>query len=128
MKSFDEAIRIVTQWKGAIDGKDIVRIVRFAAFVPTERLSEIGFTLVEGVTHESKPWTHEEVLVQLKNDVEFGYEKAEGQRGISADCMFHVVNMWCHLLENGLAVGNDYDCTDYHLSFFARVMVHYGWE
>ena len=125
MKNFDEALAFVKDWDGAFDGRDKGR---FAKFVPFERCSEAGFEPREGMTAEQwgevKPWTEEEVLKQLKDDAEFGLEKAEDERGISSGCMFDVVNMWCHLLENGLEQDDFYS---YGRVLFEGVLSHYGW-
>lgn len=125
MKSLDDAMAFVKTWEGAIDGRDKGR---FADFVPFERVHEAGLELAEGMTKElwgnTIEWTQENVLKQLKEDVEFGLDKAYGQRGISAQCMFACVNMWCHLLENGLAEDH-YD--DYGVAFFEKVRDHYNW-
>jgi hypothetical protein len=125
MKSFDDALAFVKDWNGAFDGRDKAR---FAAFVPFERCSEAGLEPQEGMTAEQwgevKPWTEEEVLKQLKDDAEFGLGKADGERGISSNCMFEVVNMWCHLLENGLEQDDYYG---YGRVLFERVLSHYGW-
>lgn len=126
MKSFDDALAFVKDWEGAFDGRDKSR---FASFVPFERCSEAGLHPREGMTADQwcdvKPWTEEEVLKQLKDDAEFGLEKAEGERGISSDCMFNVVNMWCRLLENGLEQDDYYG---YGRVLFERVLNHYGWD
>lgn len=125
MKSLEDAIKFVDSYPGAIDGRDRMR---FADFLPVERLSEIGLDINpenNAQTLQQKPWTEEEVLKQLKIDVQFGLEKAIAQRGISTNCMFHVVNMWCHLLENNLQQ-DGYD--NYAISFFMSVIIHYGWD
>lgn len=36
-----------------------------------------------------REWTRENILEQLKSDVEFGFEKALDQRGISASLMWY---------------------------------------
>jgi|LakMenE01Jun11ns_1017448.scaffolds.fasta_scaffold9296852_1 hypothetical protein len=125
MKSFEDALAFMKTWDETFDGRDKSR---FAAFVPFDRCQDAGLNPAEGMTAESwgdvKPWTEEEVLNQLREDAEFGLEKAEGQRGISSSCMFGVVNMWCHLLENGLEQEDYYG---YGRALFERVLNHYGW-
>lgn len=125
MKSLDDAIKFIKEWDGAFDGRDKSR---FAGFLPFERCLEAGLSPVEGMTAEKwgevKPWTEEEVLKQLREDTEFGLEKAEGERAISSSAMFAVVNMWCELLENGLS---EESYTNYGRRFFTKVLDHYGW-
>lgn len=125
MKTFEEALVFVKAWDGAFDGRDKGR---FASFVPFDRCGEAGLEPKEGTTAEqwgeTKPWTEEEVLKQLKLDAEFGLEKAIDERGISSNCMFVTVNMWCHLLENGLEQDEYFG---YGKILFERVLQHYGW-
>lgn len=47
-------------------------------------------------------WTEENILKQLKEDVDFGWEKCRAERGISSELMSEVVRRWCRVLENGL--------------------------
>ena len=77
---------------------------RFLDFLPVEEWEEYGFKYTGEDKGVSKPkeWTEENVLAQLKEDVEFGVEKAENHRGISASLMYAVVQAWCIILENGL--------------------------
>lgn len=126
MKSLTDAMAFVKSWDGAIDNRDKGR---FAEFVPFERIAEAGLEPVDGITKEgwgdTTEWTEENVLKQLKEDVKFGLEKARGQRGISVHAMFCCVNLWCHLLENGLA---EIGYTGYGVEFFEKVAEHYGWR
>lgn len=56
---------------------------RLAKFLTEEQLEKIGFKY-DG--DEPKEWTRGK---QLKSDVEFGFEKALDQRGISASLMWY---------------------------------------
>lgn len=99
---------------------------RFLSFLPLEEWEKHGFSLKDGASHTPKEWTEENILKQLKEDVEFGKEKAEDERGISSELMAMVVNSWCKVLENGLNLdGND---GWYHHKQFDVVAKHYGWE
>lgn len=111
-----------------LDGRDLNRL---ASFIPYNQLSDFGITLKEGVTEEEwdsgvKEFTRENVLVQLKKDVEFGFEKALDQRGISSSMMHDVVQMWNWVLEEGLEDFDDY--TWYGLPLFKATAVKYGFE
>lgn len=88
-----------------LDGRDITRLVQF---IPEDQLSDFGIELKEEFKgkHQNKEWTKENILVQLKEDVSFGFNKALNKRGISASLMFNVVMMWNWILEEGL---EDYD-------------------
>lgn len=100
---------------------------RFLDFLPADEWDEYGFSLKEGTEiPKVKEWTEENILEQLKSDVEFGYEKATDERGISSELMAMVVNAWCKVLENGLNL--DGDDGWYHIKQFKIVANHYGWE
>ena len=80
---------------------------RLMDFLPTNEWEKFGYTYTGETAFIPKEWNEENVLAQLKEDVEFGIEKATNHRGISANLMFDVVKAWCKILENGL------DTTDY---------------
>lgn len=106
----------------ALDGRDYSRL---ADFFPESDLDAFGFSLKAGATWNAKPWTEDEVRKQLKDDVEFAFEKAYNQRGISASFMHAVVKMWMWVLEDDeLKDGEDFD--DYGVSYLRRVAVNYG--
>ena len=100
---------------------------RFLDFLPVGEWEKYGFRFTgeDPEARAVKEWTEENILAQLKEDVEFGYEKAVGERGISSELMAMVVNSWCKVLENGLNLdGNDGWC---HVDQFTQVAEHYGW-
>lgn len=99
---------------------------RFLDFIPTEEYEKYGFEYTGEEELVPKEWTEENILEQLKRDVEFGYEKAVDERGISSELMALVVNAWCKVLQNGLNL----DGADgyYHINQFTTVAKHYGWE
>lgn len=76
-------------------------------FLPTSEWKKFGYMYTGKTEFIPKEWNEENILAQLKEDVEFGIEKATNHRGISANLMFNVVKAWCKILENGL------DTTDY---------------
>lgn len=98
---------------------------RFLNFIPTSEWDKFGFKYVGEGEFTPKEWTEENVLAQLKKDVEFGYEKAVDERGISSELMAMVVNGWCKVLQNGLNL--DGDDGYYHIKQFTTVAKHYGW-
>lgn len=99
---------------------------RFIDFIPVDEWEKFGYRYIGTEPLTPKEWTEENVLAQLKDDVEFGYMKAMNERGISAELMAMVVNAWCKVLENGLNLdGND---GFYHVRQFMTVAKHYGWE
>jgi len=99
---------------------------RFLQFIPTDEWETFGFRYTGTEPYVPKEWTEENILAQLRDDVEFGYEKAMNERGISSELMAMVVEAWCNVLENGLDLdGND---GPYHIRQFTTVAKHYGWE
>lgn len=99
---------------------------RFLAFIPTEEWEKYGFKYTGETKFKPKEWTEENILEQLKEDVEFGYEKAKNERGISSCLMASVVNAWCKILQNGLNLeGDDSSC---YIKHFTSVAEHYGWD
>jgi len=99
---------------------------RFIKFIPTEEWEKFGYRYTGEEEYIPKEWTEENILKQLKEDVEFGYEKAKWERGISCELMAMVVNAWCKVLQNGLNLdGKD---GRYHKKQFTTVAKHYGWE
>jgi hypothetical protein len=99
---------------------------RFLQFIPTDEWETYGFRYTGTEPYVPKEWTEENILAQLKDDVEFGYEKAMNERGISSELMAMVVEAWCNVLDNGLDLdGND---GPYHIRQFTTVAKHYGWE
>lgn len=107
-----------------IDGRGYQRLAHF--FAPGD-YAKLGWELRDYVDPETvKPseWTRENILEQLKNDVEFGFEKALNQRGISASLMHSVVLQWMWVLEDDLANHQEY--AQYGLPLFKAVAVKYG--
>ena len=127
MKTIDY---VVENYKSqCLDGRDINRL---AVFVPFDKLDAIGITPTDEYNSPEKwnaivkPLTRENVLAQLKEDVAFGFEKALNQRGISSSLMYHVVQMWNWILEEGLENFDDYPM--YGLPLFKATAVKYGFD
>ena len=112
-----------------LDGRDKYR---FAKFVPFNMLEKFDITPAEGYNTAEKwnaiikPFTRENVLEQLRSDVEFGFEKALNKRGISSSFMYEVVCMWNWILEEGLEDFDDYP--NYGLPLFKVTAVKYGFD
>ena len=99
--------------------------VRLCQFLTEEQAKTIGFTLKERATWEPpNPFTEENVLKQLKQDVEFGWGKACRHKGISSELMYNVVLGWCKILENEFADWDDY--APYGTPLFIAVSKKYG--
>ena len=108
-----------------IDGRDLSRLMQF---IPEAELKDFGLELKDEYvgTHKHIEFTKENVLIQLEKDVDFGFEKALNQRGISAGLMAEVVKMWNWILEEGLEDFDEYPM--YGLPIFKATAVKYGFE
>lgn len=111
-----------------LDGRDLNRLVQF---IPFSEFPFLGMELKPEVTEEEwnktyKEFTRENVLIQLQSDVEFGFEKALNQRGLSSSMMAEVVKMWNWILEEGLEDFDDYPM--YGLPIFRATALKYGWD
>lgn len=111
-----------------LDGRDLLRLAQFIHF---DELPKFGLKLRDGITKEEydkevKPFTHENILAQLKKDVAFGFEKALNHRGISAGLMYECVAMWNWILEEGLENFDSY--AQYGLPLFKATAVKYGFD
>lgn len=106
------------------DGRDINRLVQFLS---ESQLEEMGIQLKEEYKgkHQPIPFTKENVLKQLKGDLEFGWSKARNQRGISASMMYEVVRMWNWILEDGLEDFDNYG--SYGFPLFTATAKKYDW-
>ena len=123
MKTLEQ---IKTRGAQTLDSRDFGRL---AQFIPENQLNDFGIALKPEFIgkHEASPFTRESVLAQLKNDVDFGFEKALNKRGLSAGIMFSVVQMWNWVLEEGLEDYDEYEgYAQYGLPLFKATAVKYG--
>lgn len=123
-----KTVEQIKKWNsGCLDGRDVSRL---ADFLTEEDLAVIGIKLKEEHKgkHVSKPFTRDNVLAQLKEDVAFGFEKALHHRGISSSLMFEVVRMWNWVLEEGLETLDEDDYAMYGLPLFKATAEKYGWD
>lgn len=121
MKSLDWVIKNEKELETTLDCRLGRRLYQF---LTPEQAKEMGFENVDD-NKEVVPWTEENILKQLKEDVEFGIEKATDHRGISASLMWEVCNSWCKILENGLEHDDDHYGYYGHLLFEA-IDKHYN--
>lgn len=125
MKTREQILKAVKEGKKpqCIDNRDFARLLRF---FPIEDWELFGFTPKEGVEHAPEDFTVENVLARLKSDVEFGFQKALDQRGISSSLMHEVVKMWLWVLEDDLINFDEYAM--YGLPLLKAVAVKYGFD
>ena len=112
-----------------IDGRDFHRLVQF---IPFDMLPKFGVEPSEEWNNKEKwdaqvkPFTRENILKQLEEDVAFGFDKALNKRGISSGLMYEVVKMWNWILEEGLEDFDNYPM--YGLPLFKATAVKYGFD
>jgi len=107
-----------------IDGRDYGRL---CDFFPVEDWEKLGFSLKEGgKPQKAKPFTKQNILKQLKHDLEFAFEKALNQRGISSSCMYEVIKMWMWVLEDPLQHFDEYAM--YGLPLYKATALKYGFN
>ena len=109
----------------AMDGRDFNRL---AEFFPPDQWDDFGVTLIEGADAPTlRELSRDNVLALLAKDVAFGFEKALGQRGLSASMMHDVVKMWMWVLEDDLykQAGDTDMYTQYGLPFLKAVALKY---
>lgn len=75
---------------------------RFVDFLPTSEWGKFGYGYKGEEEYIPKEWTEENIIAQLKADLDFAIEKATNHRGISSSLMYDVLKSWCIVLENGL--------------------------
>lgn len=110
----------------AIDGRDMARLL---AYVTLDEVCEAVPELQEKGAEpwETTPLTREAVLKAFERDLAFAFEKALDQRGISADCMFHVVRAYGWLLKDDeIANWPDDKYAQYGLPLLKRAADKYG--
>lgn len=118
MKTLEEMLQHEFQ---AFDGRDEGRFMEFCeASVVIER----GYSIPEDKVWEPKEWNEENVLDQLKHDLEFAFEKALDQRGLSSAAMFHVIKMWNDALEVDITPQYEH----YALPYLKATALHHGFN
>jgi hypothetical protein len=123
MKTLEQ---IKSEYKSnTLDGRDLDRLMEF---IPEKDLSHFGIKLKDEYKgkHKAKRFTKSNILKQLKKDVEFGFEKALNQRGISSFLMFNVVKMWNWILEEGLENFDEDNYAQYGLPLFKATALKYN--
>lgn len=104
-----------------LDGRDYSRLVDF---FPVSDWEAFGMGLKEGADGPTpKELTKENVIACLKEDLEFAFNKARSQRGISSGLMYEVIKMWMWVLDDELQAFDEYD--SYGLPLYEAVKEKY---
>ena len=104
---------------------------RLCQFLTVEQMNKIGFGFdneESKANHKPIPFTRENILKQLEQDVAFGFEKALDKRGLSSGMMFDVVMAWNRILEEGLEDWDEDNYKMYGLPLFKATAVKYGFD
>lgn len=125
MKTIEEIIKNYENYETSIEDRFGRRLCQF---LTREQMVKIGFELGGNVNHIPKEWTRENIINQLKRDVEFGFEKALNKRGISSSLMFSVVMSWNKVLEEGLEDWDEDNYRYYGLPLFKATALKYGFD
>lgn len=125
MKTIEEIIKNYENYETSIEDRFGRRLCQF---LTREQMVKIGFELEGGIDHTPKEWTRENIINQLKSDVEFGFEKALNKRGISSSLMFSVVMSWNKVLEEGLEDWDEDNYRYYGLPLFKATALKYGFD
>ncbi len=126
MKTLNEVLNDYKNYEVQLDDRFGRRLL---SFLTLEQCKQIGFEIKEEFKNDwkvEKEWTRENILEQLKQDVEFGWEKACDERGISSSLMYEVVRSWNKVLEEGLEKFDEYD--SYGKPLFEETARKYKWE
>ena len=117
MKKIKEILNNYDNYKTTLDDRFGSR---FIDFLTIEEMESIGFELKDEYKNDWQPkeWNEENIIEQLKKDIEFGIEKAEDERGISSSLMFEVVKSWLKVLEDKETLEYFEDYYDYGLNGF----------
>lgn len=127
MKELKEILKNYKDWETYLEDRFGARLCNF---LTPKQAKSIGwrFKDEDAKTHIPKKWTKENILNQLKQDVEFGFEKALNKRGISSWLMYNVVLAWNRILEDGLENWDENNYDLYGLPLFKATAVKYGWD
>lgn len=117
MKKIKEILNNYDNYKTVLDDRFGSR---FIDFLTIEEMEIIGFELKDEYKKDWQPkgWNEENIIEQLKEDIEFGIKKAEDERGISSSLMFEVVKSWLKVLEDKETLEYFEDYYDYGLNGF----------
>lgn len=99
MKSLEWVLFHMDELETTLDDRVGRRLIQFAS---DEQLKKLGYTYTGEEKRTVVEWNEENIIKQMKDDVEFGIEKATNHRGISSSLMYEVCNTWCKILENDL--------------------------
>jgi len=104
-----------------LDSRDFSRL---ADYFPVDVWGVFGFAVKEGARPKQKRLTEKAVLKRMAVDLDFAFEKAIGERGISSSLMFDVMKMWMWVLEDELADYGNY--APYGMPLYCQIAQKYN--
>ena len=81
--------------------RDINRLLKYLSY--EEAVECLGDVFKEGVEEnweEAQTWNAENIEADMRRALDFAFEKAIGQRGISASLMHTVMTMWLWVIQD----------------------------
>ncbi|WP_210499184.1 hypothetical protein [Vibrio crassostreae] len=102
MKTIEE---LLTYKSRSFDGRDMSRL---CTYFTSEQIESLGFEFNSPETrkeHKPKELTRDSLLLALRGDLDFAFEKAHDGRGLSAAAMTCVTSMWVWALGDEETVG-----------------------
>lgn len=107
------------------DGRNVTRLLKY---IPVDQWSDLGFEPREGadLSNHPTPYTEENVRESLAHDLDFAFEKAHGERGISSAAMFEVIRTWLYCLGDDETRGTEDDYHSYGMPLYREVAEKYG--
>ena len=127
MKTIKEIIENYSQYEVSNDDTFGARLCQF---LNDDEMKQIGFRCVNkfGRPRDIMPWTKANVLEQLKEAVDDGFEDAMQRRNHRALMMFDTVRSWNKVLEDGLENYQKTDYSEFGKPLFKATAEKYGWE
>ena len=122
MKSIDEVIEYYSRYQTPIVDKFGVRLYDF---LDESQIKKLGFTPSIYQSYMPKEWNETNILNQLKEDLELGWEECCNRNEPSARLMYYVVKSWCIILENGYDRIPYSKCGTY---MFRTINDYYNWN
>ena len=136
MRTLDEILS--NHKSNCLDGRDTYRLWKFVPWDIAKNYPDFYNTVKDEYLNEEAwnrdiyemPFTRENIIEQLRTDVEFGFEKALDKRGISAGLMFDVVRMWNWVLNEDEELANwpSERYAMYGLPLFKATALKYGFQ
>ncbi len=125
MKTIKEIIENYSDYEG--DANEMFG-ARLCQFLTEDEMKKIGFKFVNkfGRPRDIKAWTKSNVLEQLQEAVETGFEYAKVHRNMGSSEAFKTVQAWNKVLEDGLDKKDEYE--KFGLALFNETAKKYGWE